>query len=110
MGRLKMRLVWSFVLVGVIGLAAYGGTVFATPPAGSVNVTLARGTDRSHGTIPLEEGTDIVVSQITIAPGGSSGWHMHPGGAIVVIKQGSVTVNRSVGGQCERSTYTAGQA
>ena len=104
------RLAWGFVLVGVIGLAAYGGTVFATPPAGATSVALAHGTDRSNGTIPLQEGTDIVVSQITIAPGGSSGWHMHPGGAIVVVKQGQITENRAVGRLCESTTYTAGEA
>lgn len=82
----------------------------ATPPSGLISTTLARGTDMSAGTIPLQEGTDIAVSQITIQPGGWSGWHMHPGGAIVVVKQGEVTVYRSEGSQCVVTTYTAGQA
>ena len=99
-------------VIGVVGLlfvvdAAPGA---ATPSSGVTNVTLARGTDMSVGTIPLQEGTDIVVSQITIQPGGSSGWHMHPGGAIVVVKQGEVTIYRSEGSQCELTTYAAGSA
>jgi quercetin dioxygenase-like cupin family protein len=71
---------------------------------------LARGTNTSNGTIPLQSGTDIVVAQITVDPGGSSGWHSHPGGAIVVVNEGSLTVYRSIGSQCESTTYSAGQA
>ena len=33
-----------------------------------------------------------------------------PGGAIVVVKQGSLTVYRSIGSQCEIETYSAGEA
>ena len=64
----------------------------------------------SDGTIPLKAGSDVAVAQITVGPGGSSGWHSHPGGAIVVVQQGSLTVYRSVGRECQSTTYTAGQA
>jgi quercetin dioxygenase-like cupin family protein len=50
------------------------------------------------------------MAQITVDLGGSSGWHSHPGGAIVVIRQGSLTVYRSVRGRCQTATYSAGQA
>jgi quercetin dioxygenase-like cupin family protein len=82
----------------------------ATPPSGLTNIPLARGTNTSHGTIPLQFGTDVAMAQITVDPGGSSGWHSHPGGAIVVVKQGSLTVYRSVGSQCQTETYSAGEA
>ena len=84
--------------------------VGATPPSGLTNVPLARGTNLSDGTIPLQVGTDIAMAEITVVPGGSSGWHSHPGGAIVVVKQGSLTVYRSIGSQCEVASYSAGQA
>lgn len=94
----------------------------ATPPSGLTNVPLARGTDTSHGTIPLQFGTDVAMVQITVAPGGSSGWHSHPGGAIVIVEQGSLTTYHAVGTdrgsdgrggrqpRCEATSYTAGQA
>ena len=50
------------------------------------------------------------MAQITVNPGGSAGWHSHPGGAIVVVKQGSLTVYTSAGSQCQITTYSAGQA
>jgi len=102
---------WAVVFaVAVLLLVLSAAPGAATPSSGVTNTTLARGTDVSAGTIPLQEGTDIAVSQITILPAGSSGWHMHPGGAIVVVKQGQVTVYRSEGSQCDATTYTAGQA
>lgn len=102
----------AFLTVGLAGLLAAVNAVpgAATQPSGLTSVTLARGSDLSDGTIPLQEGTDVVMTQITVIPGGSSGWHSHPGGAIIVIKQGGLTLNRSIGSQCETTNYTAGQA
>ena len=82
----------------------------ATASSGLTNTPLARGTSASNGTIPLQVGTDVAMVQITVNPGGSSGWHSHPGGAIIVVKQGTPTVYRSIGGQCRSTTYGAGDA
>jgi quercetin dioxygenase-like cupin family protein len=105
----KSKWVWV-LLLSVLGAAVYGGTVLATPPSGLTQVPLARGTDVSDGTIPLQVGTDVAMAQITVVPGGSSGWHSHPGGAIIVVKQGTLTVYQALGSQCQTSTYSAGQA
>ena len=75
-----------------------------------MQIVLGRGNDLSNGTIPLQFGTDIVMVQLTVDPGGSSGWHSHPGGAIIVVKQGSITVHKAIGSQCQIETYSAGQA
>ena len=109
-----MRRSFRWALLGVV----FAGVVMAiavapggaTPPSRLVNVPLARGTNVSHGTIPLQFGADVAMVQITVDPGGSSGWHSHPGGAIIVVKQGSLTVYSPVGGSCETTTYSAGQA
>jgi hypothetical protein len=69
---------------------------------------------------------DIVTSRITIAPGGSSGWHSHPGGAISIVQQGELTVYEPAGNgddeqgqsqadqeggpRCVITRYTHGQA
>jgi quercetin dioxygenase-like cupin family protein len=105
-----MKRKWLLLLLmGVVGAAVYGGIALATPPSGLTNVPLARGTDVSHGTIALQVGTDVAMAQITVVPGGSSGWHSHPGGAIIIVKQGELTVYRAIGSQCQVSTYSAGQ-
>jgi quercetin dioxygenase-like cupin family protein len=103
---------WALLGVGLAGVItavtiAPGG---ATPPSGLTNVPLARGTDLSNGTITLQAGTDVAMAQITVVPGGSSGWHSHPGGAIIIVQQGELTVYRAIGSQCQTTTYSAGQA
>ncbi len=97
-------------VVTAVTVAVTVAPSWATPPSGLTNTLLARGTDTSHGTLPLRFGTDIAMAQITVDPAGSSGWHSHPGGAIVVVQQGSLTVYHSVGRQCQTTTYSAGQA
>lgn len=106
---MKSRLGFG-LLFAVLGLAMYAGGVLATAPAGLTNIPLARGTNVSVGTIPLQVGTDVAMAQITVVPGGSSGWHSHPGGAIIVVKDGALTVYRSIGSQCQVTSYSAGQA
>jgi quercetin dioxygenase-like cupin family protein len=103
---------WALVSVGLAGVITAVTVVpgSATPPSGLTNVPLAVGSNVSDGTIPLKAGTDVAMAQITVDPGGSSGWHSHPGGAIIVVKQGSLTVYASVGSTCETTTYSAGQA
>jgi quercetin dioxygenase-like cupin family protein len=103
---------WVLLSVGLASLVAVLTVApgAATPPVGLTNVLLARGTNTSHGTIPLQFGTDVAMVQITVDPGGSSGWHSHPGGAIIVVQTGTLTVYRSIGSQCQTSTYSAGQA
>ena len=97
-------------VVTAVTVAVTVAPSWATPPSGLTNIPLARGTDMSHGTIPLQFGTDVAMAQITVDPGGSSGWHSHPGGAIIIVQQGSLTVHQPVSGQCQTTTYSAGQA
>ena len=40
-----------------------------------------------------EDGTDYVFREITIAPGGSTGWHWHDGRLYGVVKVGTLTHN-----------------
>ena len=108
-GRRKSR--WALTaLLSLAAVALSSGAVHATPPSQLTQVPLARGTNVSNGTIPLHVGTDVAMAQITVEPGGSSGWHSHPGGAIIVVKEGSITVYESIGNHCEISTYSAGEA
>ena len=102
----------AVITVGLAGLFAAFNAVpgVATQSVGLTNQLLGRGTNMSDGTLPVKQGLDIVVSKITVVPGGSSGWHSHPGGAIVVVQQGEVTLYTSVGNHCEITEHTQGQA
>src|ERR1700716_426214 len=89
----------------------------ATPSAGFSSQPLGRGTLASHGSLPLRQGLDIVAVRVTLSPGGSSGWHSHPGGGITIVVQGTLTVYSSRGNgdgeedaRCVVTRYTKGQA
>ena len=112
---MKRAVRWALLSAGLasvvtaVTVAVTVAPSWATPPSGLTNVPLARGTNMS-GNIPLQVGTDVAMAQITVIPAGSSGWHSHPGGAIIVVQTGTLTVYRSLGSQCQPTTYHAGQA
>ena len=113
LGKRTTRL--ALMTLGFAGLfvaaSAVPGTATPPAPVGSFRSTVqARGTDATPGTIPISEGLDIVVARNEVDPGGTSGWHSHPGGAIVVIQQGEVTFFTWVGNHCTATRYTSGQS
>ena len=61
-------------------------TAFATPSVGTEAVTISQAT---------VDGIDYITREITIAPGGSTGWHYHDGRVFGVIRQGTLTHNRA---------------
>jgi len=103
---------WGLLALGLAGVVTVVTVTpsAATPPSQLTNVVLAHGTDTSHGKVKIRFGTDVVMSQITVSPGGSSGWHSHPGGAIVIVKEGALTVYSPDHGRCRTHTYSAGDA
>jgi len=58
--------------------------------------------------ITATEPTDVYMAHNTVAPGGNSGWHTHPGPSVVVIKTGTATVYDADGSSCPATVYPAG--
>jgi len=54
--------------------------------------------------------TDMGVDRLSIAPGGYSGWHAHPGPVFVTVTQGSVTWYDGADPLCPAHTYSTGQS
>ncbi len=53
------------------------------------------------------DNTDIVVTNITVTPGGHSGWHYHPGPVIVVVKTGTITFYHGNDPNCTGTRHVA---
>jgi quercetin dioxygenase-like cupin family protein len=53
---------------------------------------------------------EMLTSAITVDPGGSFGWHSHPGPVLVAISQGTLTEYHAERGRCMHSTVGPGQA
>lgn len=87
----------------------------ATPPAGVTTDILGSGTTvggfKIHAAgikVESKNAADVTVTHLTFAPGGTTGWHVHPGPVLVIVTTGSVT--RYAADDCTAQTYTAGQA
>jgi quercetin dioxygenase-like cupin family protein len=50
---------------------------------------------------------DFVVEHLTFGAGGTTGWHVHPGPVLVIVKTGTVT---KYSADCSVNRYSAGQA
>lgn len=115
------------VLVASLGVAALVTalvrTALATPPSKIVGTVVARASfadpvdlkfklrDGGHSVvIHARELQDTVIQQIIIEPGGSTGWHSHPGPAVVLITGGELTLYSSEDPTGTPRTYSAGEA
>lgn len=73
-------------------VAVVPSATVASPGSGVSGTVLAKGTSDGELKVEPPEGdTDVVVRTITIAPGGSTGWHHHPGQVIAVVQAGTLT-------------------
>ena len=110
------------VTVSAIALTV---VVRATPGAGVVGTIMARAgfadpvsimfrlkDHHANGTnvIQVRDAQDTVIQQITFQPNGHTGWHSHPGPALVLVTQGELTLYSSEDQTCTGRTYSAGQA
>nr|WP_308460740.1 MULTISPECIES: cupin domain-containing protein [unclassified Streptomyces] len=64
----------------------------ATPGSGVSATVVAEGTSQGKLKVRTPKGrTDVTVREITVRPGGSTGWHTHRGQLIAVVKAGTLT-------------------
>jgi quercetin dioxygenase-like cupin family protein len=114
---------WSAGLV--VTAVALTAVARATPGAGVVGTIVARSgfadavgitfrikSHHGRGTevLQVRDAQDTVVQQIVFEPGGHTGWHSHPGPALVLVTEGELTLYSSDDPSCSGHTYTAGQA
>lgn len=86
------------VLLGILAAsAAIAPPARATPPAGVEVQTLSQN---------VVDGTEYVITRITVAPGGGTGWHYHPGEVFGFISEGTMT--HYDGGCVVDAVYTTG--
>ena len=88
----------------LVGMTA---AVSATPGTGVSGGILAKGTSPNGIVVSGRGPTDVTVNEITIAPGGSTGWHYHDGQLIAVVKAGTLTRTMN---DCSTEVTSAGGA
>jgi quercetin dioxygenase-like cupin family protein len=55
------------------------------------------------------DGTDAFIQHVRLGPNGQTGWHTHPGPAIVTVAKGAVTYEDAEANRCIDTTYAAGE-
>jgi hypothetical protein len=107
----------------------YAGTVWATAANGFVGTTLAKGTlgeftVLNHSILPDSTGgedvwvslehtkgsSDLYVQSNVWQPGGSTGWHSHPGHSLIIVTAGAVTDYEGDDPECTPHAYTQGMS
>ena len=104
------KLVGGVGLLAGLAILAVATTALATSGAGFKERTVfARGTYGPHFKIKLQNSSrpgDVVIQKFVLGPGGQSGWHLHPGPAVVTVKSGELTLDQE---DCSSETYAARQ-
>lgn len=89
-----------------------GANCPADPPAGTPAPTvtdLARAKVAMPINVNATAASDVAMDFIVIQPGGTAGWHSHPGVNIVVVKSGTATLYQGTAAGCTPQSFSAGQ-
>ena len=128
---MQRRVTWAMLLAAAIVAAIhYARPVFATPAAGFVGKTLAVARfgeiDVSNHLIPpdfwktrnrgdiwlsfqkTKGSSDVYIQDNVWQPGGSTGWHTHPGHSLIIVTAGTVTAYDGDDPKCRPEVYTQG--
>jgi hypothetical protein len=117
----------------IVSLIGYGGSVGATPASGFAGSTIAVGRFgeidvNNHSFFPESDpsnshpghnlwlslqktrgASDLYVQNNVWAPGGTTGWHTHPGHSLIIVTAGTVTAYDGDDPSCAPRTYSVGQ-
>ena len=94
------------ILGALVAWALSTVTVLATPGSGvTVNTILAQGIADPIATTQAA-GRESVIQDLTIAPGGHTGWHSHPGGTVIIVESGVFSFYDSA---CTKTDVAAGR-
>jgi quercetin dioxygenase-like cupin family protein len=135
--NMRRKLTWLGVLGAVIVITAlYAVHVLATPASAFVGTTLALGRfgeidvfnhfilpnvpqagheehERHKNNIWLSSQktkglSDVYVQNNVWQPGGSTGWHTHPGHSLIIVTAGTITAYEGDDLECKPTVYTQG--
>jgi quercetin dioxygenase-like cupin family protein len=94
-------------------LVVFVGAALATQPKGVTPTPLTRATlgkfEAENNGIEVESqstSADFALAKVVIEPGGTTGWHHHPGVALVSVNSGAVTEYDK---NCHKSVIKAGE-
>ena len=101
MSKMRLKLVLAGVLAACAFVGIASGIAWATAASGVStvlsgpvlfdDVKVKSDSDVNKVEIHMKGSSDVYVVTNTIAPGGHTGWHSHPGISFVTVKSGTAT-------------------
>jgi quercetin dioxygenase-like cupin family protein len=117
-GRGRARVITLALLVAGAFAIYTAATALATPSVGVTTSQIALGrfdvidtkvkTGDWKASMDTKGASDLYVIQNTIIPGGTFGWHSHPGPSLVIVKSGTATFYMGDDPTCSPHVVTAG--
>ncbi len=128
---MNRRMTWmAAIVLAMAGALVYTDGVQATAPSGFVGTTLALGRfgdiDAANHLLPpdfwktfnknaiwlsfqkTKGQSDLYVQSNVWSPGGTTGWHSHPGHSLIIVTTGAVTAYEGDDPSCTPRVYTQG--
>ncbi len=113
MKRLILILSTTAALV-VVGVAVASHVTSVDPATVPTGFLVAH---NSIGDVPVSTlaravtpgGADVFIQHVRLGANMATGWHTHPGPAIVTLVNGNLTYEDAAANRCRDATYTAGQ-
>ena len=109
---LAVTLLAVVVGMGVVR-ATHGGlhpTILARAPfAEPFDMKVKASVAGEQELIQVRDAADVIVQEVIVDPGGFTGWHTHPGPAIVVVKEGTFTYYDGEDPSCAPFPYGPGE-
>ncbi len=112
------KLIGGAAFLAGLAVLVIAAVALATPGVGVTSTLFAVGTfDEIHAKtlsskwqarIDTKGATDVHILENRIVPGGTFGWHSHPGPSIVVVKTGALTLYRGDDPTCTSHVVPAG--
>jgi quercetin dioxygenase-like cupin family protein len=106
----------------LVASTSLAGPTMATPPSGFAVAPVANApfgginenttgdkTDKWDVKLTTKDTSDVWVVRNSIAAGGQSGWHRHPGPSLITVTIGEVTAYESSDPLCAPKVYRAGE-
>jgi quercetin dioxygenase-like cupin family protein len=114
-----VRILALLVLLALVG-AGTTGIAVATPAAGVSTTIISVGqidqfrvktsVDGHKVELATKGDSDLYVVSNVIQPGGSTGWHRHPGPSMITVKSGTITAYEGDDPSCKPTVYAAGSS
>jgi quercetin dioxygenase-like cupin family protein len=112
------KLIGGAVFLAGLAVLVIASTAQATPGVGVTSTVFAVGTfdeieaktlsSNWQARIETKGATDVHILENRIVPGGTFGWHSHPGPSIVVVKSGVLTLYHGDDPTCTPHLVAAG--